>query len=90
MSSRGKKKTTMAKLNREARLRERRSEKAARKEARRDAAANPIAEGSDMAFPEGDDMPFPESDESPDTLDDEEPAPTTTTPGRVAAPTRAR
>ncbi len=41
MSSRGKKKTTMAKLSREARLRERRYEKAARKEARRDAAANP-------------------------------------------------
>jgi hypothetical protein len=41
MSSRGKKKTTMAKLNREARLRERRSEKQARKVARRDAAANP-------------------------------------------------
>jgi len=41
MSSRGKKKTTMAKLNREARLRERRSEKVARKEARRDAAASP-------------------------------------------------
>ncbi len=39
MPSRGKKKTTMAKLNREARLRERRSEKQARKEARRDAAA---------------------------------------------------
>jgi hypothetical protein len=40
MPSRGKKKTTMAKLNREARLRERRSEKAARKNARRDAATN--------------------------------------------------
>jgi hypothetical protein len=39
MSSRGKKKTTMAKLSREARLRERRFEKQARKEARRDAAA---------------------------------------------------
>jgi hypothetical protein len=39
MSSRGKKKTTMAKLNREARLRDRRNEKAARKEARREAAA---------------------------------------------------
>jgi hypothetical protein len=39
MPSRGKKKTTMAKLNREARLRERRSEKQARKVARRDAAA---------------------------------------------------
>lgn len=35
MSSRGKKKTTMAKLNREARLRDRRSEKQAKKEARR-------------------------------------------------------
>ena len=35
MSSRGKKKTTMAKLSRESRLRERRAEKAARKEARR-------------------------------------------------------
>jgi hypothetical protein len=39
MSSQGKKKTTMAKLNREARLRERRSDKQARKEARREAAA---------------------------------------------------
>jgi len=41
MSSRGKKKTTMAKLNREARLRERRSEKAASKDARREAVAHP-------------------------------------------------
>lgn len=35
MSPRGKKKTTMAKLNREARLRERRDAKVAKKEARR-------------------------------------------------------
>jgi hypothetical protein len=35
MSSRGKKKTTFAKLNRESKLRERRAEKQARKEARR-------------------------------------------------------
>ena len=35
MSSRGKKKTTMAKLSRESRLRERRVEKEARKQARR-------------------------------------------------------
>ncbi|HEY1715855.1 MAG TPA: hypothetical protein VGG07_23345 [Solirubrobacteraceae bacterium] len=41
MSSRGKKKTTMAKLNREARLRDRRIEKQARKEARRYAAVTP-------------------------------------------------
>jgi hypothetical protein len=52
MSSRGKKKTTMAKLNREARLRERRVEKTAKKEARRVAAGSqypaiPPAEGHD-------------------------------------------
>ena len=46
MASRGKKKTTMSKLNREARLRERRSDKQARKDARRDAAATePNLEG---------------------------------------------
>jgi hypothetical protein len=44
MSSRGKKKTTFAKLNREARLRERRYEKQARKEARREAAAAPASD----------------------------------------------
>jgi DNA gyrase/topoisomerase IV subunit B len=38
MSSRGKKKTTMAKLTRESRLRERRLEKKARKVARKEAA----------------------------------------------------
>ncbi len=38
MSSRGKKKTTMAKLSRESRLRERRVEKEARKQARRQGA----------------------------------------------------
>jgi hypothetical protein len=40
MASRSKKKTTMAKLNREGRLRERRMEKRAKKEARREAAAH--------------------------------------------------
>jgi hypothetical protein len=39
MASRGKKKTTMAKLTRESRLRERRFEKQARKDARKLAAA---------------------------------------------------
>jgi hypothetical protein len=39
MASRGKKKTTMAKLNREAKLRERKRDKQARKEARKQAAA---------------------------------------------------
>lgn len=41
MASRGKKKTTMAKLNRESKLRERRQDKAARKDARKYEAANP-------------------------------------------------
>jgi hypothetical protein len=41
MASTGKKKTTMAKLQRESRLRERRQEKAARKRARKDAAGQP-------------------------------------------------
>jgi hypothetical protein len=39
MSSRGKKKTTMAKLSRESRLRERRLDKQARKDARKQAPA---------------------------------------------------
>jgi hypothetical protein len=41
MSSRGKKKTTFAKLNRETRLRERRLDKQARKEARKLAPPEP-------------------------------------------------
>ena len=41
MASSGKKKTTMAKLNRESRLRERRLDKQARKDARKHAAAHP-------------------------------------------------
>ena len=41
MASTGKKKTTMAKLARESRLRERRVEKEARKQARKQAAAHP-------------------------------------------------
>lgn len=40
MASGGKKKTTMAKLNRESKLRERRLDKAARKDARKRAAAD--------------------------------------------------
>jgi hypothetical protein len=63
MASSGKPKTTMAKLQREARLRERRSEKAARKEIRKqaqlypsqpdeltsdDGAPEPEAEGLDL------------------------------------------
>lgn len=40
MASNGKRKTTMAKLNRESKLRERRAEKNARKDARKMAAAD--------------------------------------------------
>jgi hypothetical protein len=41
MASSGKRKTTMAKLNRESKLRQKRVEKAARKDARKLAALNP-------------------------------------------------
>jgi hypothetical protein len=47
MASRGKKKTTMAKLTRESRLRQRRVEKQARKDARKEAAMNPQDQPSD-------------------------------------------
>jgi hypothetical protein len=47
MASAGKKKTTMAKISRESRLRERRQDKEARKRARRDAAANPPSDHDD-------------------------------------------
>jgi len=43
MGSSGKKRTTMAKLNRENKLRERRAEKQARKDARKRVAAQPGA-----------------------------------------------
>jgi hypothetical protein len=52
MASSGKKRTTMAKLNREARLRERRQEKEARKVERKHAAASPPLP-SDPAGPDG-------------------------------------
>jgi hypothetical protein len=48
MASTGKKKTTMAKLTRESRLRERRAEKEARKRARKIAAAQPPGEPDDL------------------------------------------
>jgi hypothetical protein len=47
MAPRGKKKTTMAKLNREAKLRERRLDKQARKDARKQTAADQPAEATD-------------------------------------------
>jgi len=48
MSPRGKKKTTFAKLNREMRLRDRRQEKQAKKEARREAAAAPVQDAGSV------------------------------------------
>ena len=53
MASTSKRKTTMAKLNRERRLLERRLEKKAKKDARKRAAANGPARPSDV--PTGDD-----------------------------------
>jgi hypothetical protein len=52
MSSRGKKKTTMAKLTRESRLRERRAEKQVKKEARRHAVAVEAATPVVPPFPQ--------------------------------------
>ncbi|HEY5190309.1 MAG TPA: hypothetical protein VII87_14835 [Solirubrobacteraceae bacterium] len=69
MSSRGKKKTTMAKLSRESRLRERRVEKAARKNARKEAAANGTTEWPDHVPDdlEADGEEFAQVATSPDT-----------------------
>jgi hypothetical protein len=68
MASSGKKKTTMAKLNRERKLRERRIDKQAKKDARKYAAANPDEhnpdEQSDDALVDGDDRPIPQASDS--------------------------
>ncbi|HEV3127642.1 MAG TPA: hypothetical protein VGY32_01590 [Solirubrobacteraceae bacterium] len=50
MASAGKRKTTMAKLTRERRLRERRMEKDARKQARKLRAADPQAQLEDQPY----------------------------------------
>jgi hypothetical protein len=52
MASSGKKKTTMAKLDRERRMREKRMDKAARKDARKYAAANPVDPAQDAVTDE--------------------------------------
>jgi hypothetical protein len=58
MASSGKKKTTMAKLNRETRLRERRANKEASKEARKAARLEPPADPEASEFaPAGDPEP---------------------------------
>jgi len=55
VASRSKTKTTMAKLNRERKVLEKRQEKAARKEFRKQAAANPAPEEHDESYLVGDD-----------------------------------
>ena len=67
MASRGKKKTTMAKLNRERKLRERRIDKQAKKDARKQASTDqPVAigdvatEGDDQLIPSGTRQPAPD------------------------------
>ena len=54
MASRGKKKTTMAKLNREAKLRERKLDKQARKDARKREAADPSVAPTEAPLSEDD------------------------------------
>ena len=61
MASSSKKRTTMAKMNRETALREKRIRKAARKEARRLEAATPPAPVQDPV--EGDDAPAERPDD---------------------------
>jgi hypothetical protein len=55
MASSGKKKTTMAKLDRERRMREKRMDKQARKDARKYAAANPTEADETLVDRETDD-----------------------------------
>jgi len=53
MASRGKKKTTMAKLNRERKLRERRLDKQAKKDARQHASAQHSQQADDVLTGDG-------------------------------------
>ena len=69
MASRGKKKTTFAKLAREAKLRERRVEKAARKDARKRAADELPTGFGDGASAHLSDGPPPEFGDAPNGAD---------------------
>jgi hypothetical protein len=53
MASNGKKKTTMAKMNRENKIREKRADKQAKKDARKLAALQPAAPSEPLASDEG-------------------------------------
>jgi hypothetical protein len=66
MASTGKKKTTMAKLARESRLRERRQDKAARKEARKYAAAHPPTESTEPSIGSDQEADFSETGVAPE------------------------
>jgi hypothetical protein len=81
MASSGKKKTTMAKLTRESRLRERRLDKQARKNARKYAAAHP-EEASEMFTDESDLSAAPGEPDSP-ASSETEPAGAGTVPQTV-------
>ena len=78
MASRGKKKTTMAKLTRESRLRERRLDKAARKDARKRASAEypgePGAIYADLPGDEFGDQPSEDSTAEPGDGPSDEPS----------------
>ncbi|MFZ0040780.1 MAG: hypothetical protein WAK93_05695 [Solirubrobacteraceae bacterium] len=64
MASNGKKKTTMAKLNRERKLRERRIDKQAKKDARKNASADQSGQFGDP-LTSGEDQPTPSETEDP-------------------------
>ncbi len=65
MASSGKKKTTMAKLNRERKLRERRVDKQAKKDARKYAAAHPDEHLGDAPTSADDQLMPPQEPDSP-------------------------
>jgi hypothetical protein len=65
MASSGKKKTTMAKLNRERKLRERRIDKQAKKDARKYAAAHPDEHLGDAPTSTDDQLIPPREPDSP-------------------------
>jgi hypothetical protein len=84
MASSGKKKTTMAKLMRESRLRERRLDKQARKDARKSAAAAGLTEPAEDWTDGGDEVD--EAGEAADATDagpTESPASETIAAGRT-------
>jgi hypothetical protein len=87
MSSRGKK-TTMAKLTRETRLRERRMEKKARKDARRQTAALNRVQG-EAAPNDPEPAATPDAPDAPDAPDTRDAAEAVRAPGISDAPPTA-